>query len=125
MRHDELPHPWCHIAGMRLLTSFFAWLALGLALPALSPGPLSDSVIRVEPEVTAEPQGEKAAKPDVRSRARNRSAVQLPVPSDEELAQLDTPRKAGVPHKIGFPRPISTLQGEDATGRKLDWETLE
>ena len=99
-------------------------VALGVSLGAAAQDPVEPSVIRVEPETPAVPAS-KAAKPKPQPRASHRAPVELPAPSPDDLAQLQTPRKAGVPQKIGFSRPIGALGAEDGTARHLQWETLE
>jgi len=108
---------------MRILLSIAAVLALGSMGPAAAQDFGSGPTIRVEPETPTPAVAPKAAAAG-QARASHAVLFALPAPSTGELAQLEAPRKAGVPMQIGFPRPIPALEGDDAMGHALAWETL-
>ena len=110
---------------MRIVPAIVALLVLGFALPASAQGVEGSAAIRVEPEVQQPAAEAKAGTGKAKPRASRHAPVALAPPLATESAQIEAPRKQGVPHRIGFPRPITALQGEEGTGRKLEWEPLE
>ena len=103
-----------------MMKPFFAIVALALLpLGALGQANPAGREIRVEPEVQSVAVEENRAQA---KRASRSTRIALEQPTQDELAQIGAPRK-GVPHKIGFPRPIAPLVG--GLPAALDWEMVD